>query len=80
MEETQLRDLLEGKNDWLNIQDVIRTTFKKFNDIIVHNSHVVNEVEKSFKNFVEKQDRKYERFERKMEEVKQRLDHVTEVS
>ena len=35
MEASFLRDLVDGKNDWLNIQSVLRTSFKFFNDLIV---------------------------------------------
>lgn len=35
MQKDDLQDLTEGENDWLNIQDVIRITFIKLNDIIL---------------------------------------------
>lgn len=31
---TQVEDLLSGVNDWRNIQDIVRLTFKALSDIV----------------------------------------------
>ncbi len=41
---TTLSDMIEGENEWCNIQPVIRTSFKLVNDTLVKQQHLLKEV------------------------------------
>ena len=79
MDELQLRDLVEGRNDWLNIQDVLRNTFKRINDVVLSNSQTIVALEASYKGFVDRQEKKVERLEKVFEQLDRKLTSVIEV-
>lgn len=47
MQARELQDLLEGRNEWCNIPDVIRNTFSIFNELIQQQAKHIQRLESS---------------------------------
>ncbi len=55
MENTNFNDLVHGENDWLNIQHVIRHTFKTMNEILVKQQNEIQSLQTQVKKLAEAQ-------------------------
>lgn len=69
MEADELQDLIEGRNEWQNIQDVLRITFKRFNDMMSQQSQQFLNLRRDLVDFRFMTEQQHEKLKKKIEEM-----------
>jgi uncharacterized coiled-coil DUF342 family protein len=69
MEPDELQDLIEGRNEWQNVQDILRITFKRFNDMMNQQSQQFLNLHREFVDFRLMTEQQHEKLKKKIEKM-----------